>query len=155
MTKNYDGADDEDDQHHGHLLESFSLLPEELGPISLIVSNTINLQKIIFDNDGDGDDDDDDVECDKNTDGDQDDDANDFLYKHALYKFVCSYRLEIAVPWANTDTGTNVVVARCPIHVGNEKRDTHMRENPESTILTVNLSAASVSYKSFKKTHIK
>ena len=55
MTKNYDGADDEDDQHHGHLLESFSLLPEELGPISLIVSNTINLQKIIFDNDGDGD----------------------------------------------------------------------------------------------------
>ena len=73
MTENDDGADDEDDQHHGHLLESFSLLPEELGPISLIVSNTINLQHIIFDNDGDGDDDDDDV------DGDQDDDANDFL----------------------------------------------------------------------------
>ena len=97
MTKNYDGADDEDDQHHGHLLESFSLLPEELGPISLIVSNTINLQKIIFDNDGDGDDDDDDVEGDKNTDGDQDVDANDFLYKHAFYKFVLSVRTDLSM----------------------------------------------------------
>ena len=93
MTKNDDvddfddGADDEDDQHHGHLLESFSLLPEELGPISLIVSNTINLQKIIFDNDGDGDD----VEGDKNTDGDQDDDANYFCTNMHFINLSCLF----------------------------------------------------------------
>ena len=104
MTKNDDvddfddGADDEDDQHHGHLLESFSLLPEELGPISLIVSNTINLQNIIFDNDGEGDGGDDGVEGEEKTDGD----ADEFVYTNAFLKFVLSvhsYRLETNTMW--------------------------------------------------------
>ena len=42
------GADNEDDDHRGNLLESFFLLPEELRPISLIVSNTVDLQNIIL-----------------------------------------------------------------------------------------------------------
>ena len=37
-------ADNEDD--HGNLLESFFLPNEELCPISLIVSNTVDLQQI-------------------------------------------------------------------------------------------------------------
>ena len=41
---------------HGHLLESVTLLPKELCSIRLIVSNTIDLRKIIFDNDDDDDD---------------------------------------------------------------------------------------------------
>ena len=79
MTKNYDGADDEDDQHHGHLLESFSLLPEELGPISLIVRNTVDLKEIIFDDNEESSDDH--VEGEKKTDDEQDNDTGDFFPK--------------------------------------------------------------------------
>ena len=64
---------DADDHPHNHLLESFGLLPEELGPISLIVRNTVDLKEIIFDDNEESSDDH--GEGEKKTDDEQDNDT--------------------------------------------------------------------------------